>query len=138
MIVVSACLLGINCRYDGNNSLNTKIIDLIKKHNILPVCPEQLGGLETPRAASEIQGTEVIDKNGNNVTKQFIKGAQEAIKMANLNNCKKEAILKAKSPSCGYGSIYDGSFSGKLINGNGIFADLLLKNGYTIKTEEDF
>ena len=132
----SACLLGINCRYDGNNKSNDKIISLAKKELLIPICPEQLGGLPTPRIPSEQKGDRVFNKQGKNVTNNFKKGAEEVLKLAKLLNVK-EVILKQKSPSCGYGKIYDGTFSNNLIEGNGVTADLLEKNGVKIKTEED-
>lgn len=127
MIIVSACLAGFNCRYDGKNQANKKIIKLIKNGKAIPVCPEQLGGLPTPRPAVEKVGNKFISHNGENYSREFKKGAKEAFKIAKLVGCKK-AILKAKSPSCGCGLIYDGSFSGRLKKGNGIFCSLLKKN----------
>lgn len=137
-ILVSACLLGINTKYNGGNNYNKKIEALRKKHNLIPICPEQLGGLSTPRLPAELQeGSEIIkNMKGEDVTIQFKKGAQEALKIALLNNCK-YAILKSKSPSCGYGQIYDGTFSGKLISGNGVLAQLLIDNGIKVYTEDD-
>lgn len=147
MIIVSACLCGINCRYDGKNTLNDDICRLFKEGKVMPVCPEQLGGLETPRDPHEIlQGTgrNVLDGNGKVVsvkgkdsTENFIKGAHEALKIAKSCNAK-IAILKAKSPSCGCGTIYDGSFSGSKKEGNGVTAELLIKNGIKVYTEENF
>ncbi|SHJ11990.1 DUF523 domain-containing protein [Lutispora thermophila] len=137
-ILVSACLLGINTRYDGGSCFNKKIEALLSDHNPIPICPEQLGGLSTPRLPSEIQQGSDMVKNikGEDVTINFHKGAQEALKIALLNNCK-YAILKSKSPSCGYGFIYDGTFTGKLIPGNGVFAQLLIENGIMVYTEDD-
>ncbi len=136
MKVVSACLAGKKCRYDGRSSPCEKVIELVKKGEAIPVCPEQLGGLKIPRVPSEIKGDRVITKEGRDVTAQFEKGAEEALKIAQLNNCK-EAILKSKSPSCGLGKIYDGTFSGKLKDGDGIFTRLLKKNNFSVITEED-
>jgi len=137
-IIVSACLLGIDSKYNGGNNYNEKIIKLLEKHNLIPVCPEQLGGLSTPRLPAELQqGTEIIkNSNGEDVTIYFKKGAQEALKIAFLHKCK-YAILKSKSPSCGYGLIYDGTFTGRLISGMGVFAKLLTDNGIKVYTEED-
>ncbi|MFL0251713.1 DUF523 domain-containing protein [Clostridium neuense] len=146
MQLVSACLCGINCRYSGDSSVNKKIIELLKNGGALPVCPEQLGGLQTPRKPCEIVGgagkevllgkAKVIDKDGNDRTFEFVRGAQEVLNIAKIVGSKK-AILKAKSPSCGCGKIYDGTFSGNKIAGNGITAQLLLENGIEVITEED-
>lgn len=141
MYLVSACLAGINCRYDGKNSENKAIVDLVKQGKAIPVCPEQLGGLPTPRVSCEIVIDEmgdkkVVSKEKKDFTKHFIKGAEETLKIAKYTGIKK-AILKSKSPSCGCGCIYDGTFSGKLIKGNGLTAELLIKNGIEVYTEKD-
>ena len=136
MIIVSACLVGINCRYDGGNNTDQKVIELINKGIAIPVCPEQLGGLTTPRIPAEIIGNKVINKNGEDVTGYFEKGARETLQITKLANCQK-AILKQNSPSCGYGKIYDGTHTGKIIAGKGITAKLLEDNGIKIITEED-
>jgi len=136
IILCSACLLGIKCRYDGKDKLNKKVIELSKKKILIPVCPEQLGGLSTPREPAEQKGKRVITKSGKDVTQNFKKGAKEVLKLAKLFGSK-EAILKQKSPSCGFGKIYDGSFSGQLIKGNGVTAALLKRNKIKIITEED-
>jgi uncharacterized protein YbbK (DUF523 family) len=132
----SACLLGIKCRYDGQSKLNEKVIKLSKKEILIPVCPEQLGGLSTPREASEQRGRKVVTKSGKDVTKNFKEGAKQVLKLAKLFGIK-EAILKQRSPSCGCGQIYDGTFSGKIIRGNGITAALLKRNGIRVVSEED-
>ncbi len=137
MILVSACLAGIKCRYDGKDNANEKIIELVKQCLAIPVCPEQLGGLPTPRPPAEQIGSKVISNNGKDVTENFRIGAEETLRIAKLVNCKK-AILKQRSPSCGFGFIYDGTHSGKVIKGNGFTAEFLLKNGIKILTEEDF
>lgn len=137
MKIVSACLAGIECAYDGKSRLNKKVVELIKKGGAIPVCPEQLGGLPTPRIPSERKGTRVINKNGQNITDNFIKGAQEALKITKMTGCDC-AILKSRSPSCGYGIIYDGTFSKRLIKGNGVFTDMLLKKGIDVVTDENF
>jgi len=136
MILVSACLLGINCKYDEKNYLNEKILKLGKDEILIPVCPEQLGGLPTPRIASEQRGEIVISKESYDVTNNFVRGAEETLKMSKMYGIKK-AILKQKSPSCGCGQIYDGTFSGTLINGDGITTALLKRNGIEVITEED-
>lgn len=133
-ILVSACLLGIDCKYNGKNNKNEKVIELLKDHDLIPVCPEIMGGLQTPRTPSEIHQDQVITKDGRNVTKQYQKGAEETLKIAKLYNCK-NAILKEKSPSCGCGKIYDGTFTGTLIDGDGITAKLLKDHGIKITGE---
>ena len=136
MIIVSACLAGIKCNYLGDDNSHPKVVELVRKGLAIPVCPEQLGGLPTPRIPAEIQGRKVMNKNGEDVTSNFQKGAEETLRIAKLVNCKK-TILKSNSPSCGCGKIYDGSFSGKLIPGNGITTKLLMKKGIEIITETD-
>lgn len=136
MKIVSACLAGINCRWDGKSKPCKKVMKLVAEGEAIPVCPEQLGGLTTPRAQSEIKNGKVFTISGNDVTPQCMKGAKDALKIAKLANCK-EAILKSNSPSCGVGKIYDGTFSGKLISGDGIFTKLLKKNGIKVKTEKE-
>lgn len=136
MILVSACLAGIKCRYDGKDNANIKVMEMVKNGIAIPVCPEQLGGLQTPRIPAEITEDKVLNKKGENVTSQFKKGAKETLRIAKLANCHK-AILKQNSPSCGYGKIYDGSHSGRIIEGMGLTAQLLSKKGVIILTEED-
>ncbi|MCX6748631.1 MAG: DUF523 domain-containing protein [Candidatus Pacearchaeota archaeon] len=135
MKITSACLAGVKCMWDGEAKPCEKVIELVKQGKAIPVCPEQFGGLPSPRIPAEQKGERVIRKEGVDVTIQFEKGAEETLKIAQLINCK-EAILKSKSPSCGSGKIYDGSFSGKLIDGDGITAKLLKKAGIKILTEE--
>ena len=127
MKLCSACLLGIKCRYDGKSKPNQKVIKLSGKEILIPVCPEQLGGLSTPREAAEIKGKKVMTKSGKDVTKNFERGAKEVLRLAKLFGTR-EAILKQRSPSCGCGKIYDGTFSGKLIKGDGITTSLLKRN----------
>jgi len=136
MKIVSACLAGINCRWDGKSNPCQKVMDLVKQGKAIPVCPEQLGGLITPRLPAEQKGNKVFTKDGKEVTTQFEKGAENAFKIAKQVNCT-EAILKSRSPSCGSGKVYDGTFSGKLINGDGVFAKLLKKNNIKVFTEEE-
>ena len=116
-ILVSACLLGIDCKYSGGNNYNEKVLEYIKDYEVIPVCPEIMGGLSTPRPPSERVGNKVINNQNIDVTKEYIKGANETLKLAKLFDAKK-ALLKAKSPSCGKGKIYDGTFSGTLIEGD--------------------
>lgn len=135
-ILVSNCLLGCLCRYKGDGCANEKIIELAKNHTLIGVCPEQAGGLSTPRAPSEIQGDKLISSEGVDVTEQYMRGAQTALYLAKLNNVD-FAILKAKSPSCGKGRVYDGTFSGGMRDGNGVTVDLLLENGIPVYSEDE-
>lgn len=140
MILISACLVGINCKYNGKNNYNEKAVKLLKRGQAIPICPEQLGGLPTPRTPSEIKIIEgkshVIDKEGNNRTEQFYKGAEEVLNLAKKLNIK-TAILQSRSPSCGVGKIYNGNFESKLIDGNGVLAQLLIDNGISVIDIED-
>ena len=136
MILISACLAGVNCRYDGENCYNEKILELVKNGEAILVCPEQLGGLSTPRVPAEIINGKVITKDGIDVTEEYKKGATEVLKLAKCLNINK-AIFKSKSPSCGCGIIYDGTFSGNKVNGNGITTQVLLDNGINVITEKD-
>jgi len=141
MYLVSSCLAGINCRYNGTSSENEFIIELLKKGEALPICPEQLAGLPIPRPCCEIVKsdsgeTRVVSCDGVDFTNAFLEGAARTLRIAKAADVK-VAILKANSPSCGRGFIYDGSFSGNLIVGNGLTADILLKNGIRILTEKD-
>lgn len=146
MILISACLCGVDCKYSGKNNYNERVYELFKSEGAIPVCPEQLGGLPTPRHPAEITGgtaedvlkrkARVMNNQGEEVTTQFIKGAEETLKIAKAAGCTK-AILKAKSPSCGHGKIYNGSFNGTLIEGKGVTVQLLLNNGIEVITEED-
>ena len=135
-ILVSQCLLGIDCNYKQTNKKNNKVLELMNNHNLIPICPEQLGGMTTPRPPSELINGRVINNKGEDVTKNYLQGAKLALNIAKLYNVK-YAILKSNSPSCGYGKIYDGTFSGTLINGNGTTADLLSKNGIKIFNENN-
>ncbi len=135
-ILCSACLLGVRCRYDRKSKENEKVMALAKTETLIPVCPEQLGGLQIPREPSEQKGKKVVTKSGKDVTENFKAGARETLRIAKLLNIK-EAILKQKSPSCGCGKIYDGTFSGTLINGDGVTTELLRKNGIKVVSEED-
>jgi uncharacterized protein YbbK (DUF523 family) len=136
MIIVSACLANIRCRYDGAGKPCEAVIRLVAEGKAIPVCPEQLGGLPTPRSPAEIIRNKVIRKDGVEVTDAFNRGAREALQLARLVGAK-TAILKARSPSCGSGKTYDGSFTGKLIDGNGVFAELCKKDGIDVKTDEE-
>lgn len=135
-ILVSACLAGVNCKYDGGNNENEKVIELIRNGNIILVCPEQLGGLPTPRVSAERLNEKVVTKDNRNVTEEYSRGASEVLKLAKKLNIKK-AILKSRSPSCGKDKIYDGTFSHTLTNLDGVTAELLRKNGIKVLNEED-
>ncbi|MDB0438807.1 DUF523 domain-containing protein [Clostridioides difficile] len=137
MILVSACLIGINCKYSGDNNENEKVKEYLRGKEFTLVCPEQLGGLSTPRPPAEIVDGRVITKDDNkDVTENFVRGAEETLKIARLYVCS-EAILKEGSPSCGCNLIYDGSFLGKKIPGKGITAKLLKEEGIKVKSEKD-
>lgn len=135
-ILVSACLLGVACRYDGKRKPNEAVIALKEKYNLIPVCPEIMGGLPTPRLPSEIRGETVIMENGEDVTDKYSRGAEETLRLARLFGCGK-AVLKEKSPSCGSGRIYDGTFSKTLTEGNGVTAGMLLANGIRVAGETE-
>lgn len=136
MKLCSACLLGINCRYSQQPLTCEKVLQLAKEAILIPVCPEQLGGLATPREQSEQIGNKIITVSSKDVTQNFVQGAEQVLKIAQLYGIK-EAILKQRSPSCGCGKIYDGTFSNKIIAGYGITAKLLIDNGIKVISEED-
>lgn len=137
-VLISSCLLGKNVKYSGGNNLSKNLLELLKNYNVelIEVCPEVLGGLPVPREPAEIVAEEIINKKGISVSKEFKKGAEATLKIAILNNVD-FAILKERSPSCGKNFIYDGSFSGTLIKGQGISAKKLLENGIEIFSEEE-
>ncbi|MBR5428243.1 MAG: DUF523 domain-containing protein [Clostridia bacterium] len=135
-LLVSACLLGCPCRYDGKSVPNEKVLALREKYHLVPVCPEQLGGLPTPREPSERVGSRVKTKSGADFTQQFEAGAAETLYIAQTLGAE-GAILKAYSPSCGKGTIYDGTFSHTKIPGSGVTARLLLENGIAVYTEDE-
>ena len=135
-IVVSACLLGENCKYSGGNNRSEALLALLEGHEVIPVCPEVLGGLPVPRVPAEIVDGAVINRNGISVDTEFRRGAAEALEI-----CRREkpdlVILQPRSPSCGVGSVYDGTFAGKRIPGNGIFAALAAENGFRVESAEE-
>lgn len=135
-ILVSACLLGIGCRYDGKHKANSEVLSLGEKYNLIPVCPEIYGGLPTPRVPSERIGDKVMMKDGHDVTENYKRGAQEALELCRIYNIK-TAILKERSPSCGKGEIYDGTFSGTLTERDGVTAELLIANGIRVLGESE-
>ena len=133
-IGVSACLLGENVRYDGTNKINNELIDILSGNEIVSICPELLGGFLIPHLPCEIRNNKVYDANNNDVTNILLSGAKIALEK--IKHCD-FVILKTKSPSCGYKMIYDGTFSNKLIEGNGVFTKLCLQNNIKIFTEKD-
>ena len=134
-ILVSACLLGVACRYDGKSKPDNAVIALKDKYALIPVCPEILGGLPTPRIPCEIKDGRVLNCAGEDKTAEYVRGAEEVLLLARLFNCD-TAVLKKKSPSCGSGEIYDGSFSAKTVSGDGVCAGLLKQNGINVLDEE--
>ena len=135
-ILVSACLLGCPCRYDGKNKPHDGVLALMEQHTLIPICPEQMGGLATPRHPAERTGNGVFTQAGTDVTAQYQRGAQEALHLAQLYGCIC-AILKERSPSCGRGAIYDGSFSRTLVDGDGVTAELLKQHGMAVYGESE-
>lgn len=135
-LLVSACLLGTPCRYDGKSKADARVQALVGKYEIVPVCPEQLGGLPTPRVPSERRGERVVTAGGRDVTEAYRRGAEAALALCQQNGCE-VAVLKEKSPSCGCGQIYDGTFSRRLIAGDGVTAEALKAHGITIYGESD-
>ena len=138
-ILVSACLLGENCKYNGGNNFTEGLAETLAAHEMtaVPFCAEQAGGLPTPRIPAERVGNQVLNKQGEDVSAQFYLGAQLALERALAMGCK-AAILKKNSPSCGCGTIYDGSFSGILVQGDGVTAELLKKHGIAVYNEENY
>lgn len=130
-VLVSACLLGVRCRYDGRSVPCEALLQRLDTLDAVPVCPEILGGLPTPRTPSERQGDRVTAKDGRDVTAQYRRGAEESLRLAQLFGCR-YALLKERSPSCGCGKIYDGSFTGTLTDGDGTTAELLYANGIQV------
>ena len=134
-VMVSACLLGEKCKYDGGSNYHEGIAEYLRGHQVIPVCPEVMGGLPTPRVPSEIVNGVVMSREGRNVDREFRLGAELALKKAEEEDVEL-VILQSRSPSCGVGQIYDGTFSGQKREGNGIFADLLMKNGFAVADAE--
>ena len=138
-ILVSACLLGENCKYSGGNNLAQGLREQLTAagYSIVSFCSECAGGLPTPRIPAERVGSRVLNKAGEDVTAQFLAGAQAALAVAEENGCK-AAVLKKNSPSCGCGTIYDGTFTGTLVSGDGVTAQLLLENGIAVYNEDNY
>ena len=135
-ILVSACLLGCICRYDGQCKKNEKVMALLDRYDLIPVCPEQLGGLPTPRPPAEIRGDKVVLESGEDVTLKYYLGAWETARLCDLLK-PDYAILKSRSPSCGVGWVYDGTFSGDIVPGDGFTVRELRKKEIRLLTEED-
>ena len=133
-LLVSACLLGVPCRYDGGAKPDGRVLALLARHECIPVCPEQLGGLPTPRPPAERRGGTVVTAAGADVTEQYRRGAEAALALARLYGCQ-AAVLKERSPSCGRGTIHDGGFSGGLTAGDGVTAELLEAAGIPVYGE---
>lgn len=136
MIIVSACLLGLACRYDGSEKRHEGVCRHLDGKQYVPVCPEQMGGLPTPRPPAEIIGDRVVNREGEDVTEAFHRGAMETLKLARMVGAT-QAILKANSPSCGNACVYDGTFSKVLREGKGVTAILLEREGVTVRSEQD-
>ena len=135
-IMVSACLLGENCKYSGGNNRNEKVLAYVAGHEVIPVCPEVMGGLPTPRVPAEIVQGVVINREGVNVDREYRLGAQKALEIAREKQIDL-AILQSRSPSCGTKEIYDGTFSGRRIPGQGVTAKLLSDNGFAVMDAEE-
>ena len=135
-VLVSAYLFGISCRYDGKSKPCEAVLALSEKYNLVPVCPEIYGGLPTPRTPSERVGEKTLMKDGTDVTENYKRGALAALSLYRALGCS-AALLKAKSPSCGVGEIYDGSFSGNLTARDGVTAELLLGEGIAVFSESE-
>lgn len=131
--LVSACLLGENCKYSGGNNLDPRVAEWLKREGLesVPVCPEQLGGLPTPRTPAEIVDGVVTTRDGEDVDQAFRRGAETALEIARREGAEL-AVLQPRSPSCGVKQIYDGTFSGRRISGQGVFAKLLAESGFPL------
>ena len=136
MLLISACLLGCACRYDGKSKPHPLAVELARRGLAVPVCPEQLGGLPTPRKPSERQGGRVVMADGRDVTAEYRRGAEETLHLARLYGCT-AAVLKERSPSGGKGQIYDGTFTGTLTAGDGVTAELLTAGGVKVYGESE-
>ena len=135
-ILVSACLLGVRCRYDGKSKPHPAVERLLEQHTLIPVCGEILGGLPTPRVSAERQGERVVTADGRDVTAAYRRGAEEVLRLAERYGCT-AAVLKERSPSCGSGRIYDGTFTGTLADGWGVTAELLRDHGICVIGESE-
>lgn len=137
-IAVSACLLGERCKYNGGSNLDEGLVAALAEHEVVPICPEVAGGLPTPRPRSEIHGDTVVNEHGVSVDAEFRAGARAELGRALKDGALDGAILQPRSPSCGIGSIYDGTFSGTLVPGDGVFATLLKEQGIPVYVPSEF
>ncbi|MDU2599710.1 DUF523 domain-containing protein [Anaerococcus sp.] len=135
-VAVSACLLGENCKYNGGNNYNKKLVNFVESYEVIAMCPEVIGGLLIPRPPAEIVNGLVRQKNGISVDNEFKKGAQKALNIIKKNKIGL-VILQSRSPSCGVNNVYDGSFTGRLIEGKGVFARILEENNIEVIDVED-
>ena len=135
-LLISACLAGENCKYNGGNNYTPLVEELKKRYELIPVCPERDGGLPIPHPAAERQGGRVVDKTGADVTEAFVLGAEKTLEIAKAQGVTK-AVLKERSPSCGFGAIYDGTFTGTVVPGSGVAAEMLAAAGVAIYGESE-
>ena len=135
-IMVSACLLGENCKYNGGNNLNPDLLRLLSGHTVIPVCPEVLGGLPVPRIPAEIVNGAVVNREGISVDDAFRRGAEKALELAAAER-PDLVILQSRSPSCGTRQVYDGTFSGTLVRGKGVFAEMVANAGFRVMDAEE-
>jgi uncharacterized protein YbbK (DUF523 family) len=135
-VLVSACITGCDCKYNGGNNLNPKVVEFLKNKEIIEICPEMLVEMSIPRASAEIVDGCVTECNGRNVHREYEKGVELALEKIKDENIDL-AILQSRSPTCGVNKIYDGSFNGKLIKGSGLFAKALIEKGYKVIDSED-
>lgn len=135
--LVSACLLGENCKYNGGNNYHKALVEALQGNEVIPICPEVLGGLSIPRACAEIKNGRVINTDQEDVSAQFQSGALQALQIAKQEQID-QAIVQSRSPSCGVGRRYSGNFDGTLVSGNGVFVDLLLQHEIPVYDVEDF
>ncbi|MCR5005371.1 MAG: DUF523 domain-containing protein [Clostridiales bacterium] len=135
-ILISACLIGTNCKYNGGNNRNEKVMQFIEGHDVIPICPEVMGGLPTPRVPAEIVCGTVVNREGRSVDREYRRGAQKALEIA-VREQPDLIVLQSRSPSCGAKQRYDGTFSGTLISGRGVTAELLVQHGFHVVDVED-
>ena len=135
-VMVSACLLGENCKYNGGNNLNPDLLRLLSGHTVIPVCPEVLGGLPVPRIPAEIVNGAVVNREGISVDDAFRRGAEKALELAAAER-PDLVILQSRSPSCGTRQVYDGTFSGTLVRGKGVFAEMVANAGFRVMDAEE-
>ena len=135
-VLVSACLLGVDCKYNGGNNKNPAVLEFLRDKTVIPVCPEVMGGLPVPRTPVELQHGIAINRNGENVHRQFCDGVQQAVELAKRERIDL-AILQPRSPTCGVRQIYDGTFSKQLVDGQGLLAAALMREGFSVVDAEE-